>query len=153
MPSKPILPLVANASALLDLAREGLKRVNDDRSDTFNTLATFVLLNSLNDWAFKEGLITTWKVSAPFYELIREVANGTKHLELRPKSHPDPHLDDIVPEGDWDQLDWADLGHANATITLHGRRLTSDEAAWISAARVLEEAVDWWSAALQAKQS
>ena len=41
----------------------------------------------------------------PFYDLAREVANGAKHMKLRSKSHPDPHLGAVAPIADRDQLD------------------------------------------------
>lgn len=140
--------LVGTSRDLLALVEDGCARVKERPDDLFAIVATFILLNSIRDWAKHEGGTTSNWRGAPYYEAVREIANGTKHLHLRSKDHPDPHVEDLTPEGDWDTLDWGDLGRQDPMVSVLARRFEHEKAHWRSALGILEEAIAWWQVEL-----
>lgn len=139
---KLITQLVPDSAGLYALVQEGLRRVEARPDDTFAVLSTFVLLDSLRSWRQHEQRRPF--EDAPYAETVREIANGTKHLRLRPSAHPELHVSGIEPEGDWDSLDWEDLGFPGAMISLYARPASGEAPHWKSARGVLREAVEAW---------
>lgn len=137
-----ITEIVTDSSALFALVEDGLRRVEAQPDDTFAVLSTFILMDSLRSWRQIEGhpALPAW----PYAETVRELANGTKHLHLRAKNHPDPHVAGLAVKGDWGTLDWDDLDRDTDMISVHARRAADDVPHWKSALGVLHEAAGWW---------
>jgi hypothetical protein len=138
---------VPNVLGLLALAEDGLARVRKAPADPFVVLSTFVLVSSLRDWAKKERGIDP--ANLPWAQVVREVANGTKHLHLDLKSHPNLHLRGAVLAGEWDTLDWGDLHYDMDMISLEVVHAPGDRPHWRSALSILEEAIAGWQAVLR----
>jgi hypothetical protein len=144
-----IRDLISHSADLLALAEEGLQRLRKMPDDRLTVLSTFVLVNSIRDWVKTERGLPSYWPQVPYLEAVREVANGTKHLELSPRSHSDPHVQGLSPWDDIDTIDWDELGNPVPMITLCVRRAKDEPLRWRSARWVLEEALDGWRAELR----
>jgi hypothetical protein len=139
-----IRQLVGHSAEFLALAEEGLERVRSMPDDLFAVLSNFLLVNSIRDWVKTERGLRSYWPEIPFSEAVREVANGTEHLELSPGSHPDPHDEGPSPWDDIDTIDWDEFGSPVPMIALCVRRSREEELRWRSALWVPEEALDGW---------
>lgn len=140
--------LISDAADYLTLAEQAVERAIAHPSDRLAVLTGFLFLNHLRDWARKDGVLPPSIKSCPFYETIREVANGTKHLVLDPKSHPDLHAAEIMPLGGYGMGPYGRGTYGKPDIFLRARRGADDEEYFYIAGIPLSEALSWWRSAL-----
>lgn len=140
--------LIRDAADYLELTEQAVERANRYPSDRLVVLTAFLFVNHLRDWARKDGVLPSAVKSSPFYETIREVANGTKHLVLDPKSHPDLHAAEIMKLGGFGSGPYGRGAYGEPDIFLRARRGADDEEYFYIAWIPLNEALGWWRSAL-----
>lgn len=140
--------LVAGITDYLVLAEQVVGRAISNPSDRLAVLSGFLFVNHLRDWARTDGVLPSTVKSSPFYEAVREVANGTKHLILDPKSHPDLHAAEIMTISGYGTGPYGAGPYGAPYIYLRARRGTEDEEYFYTAGSILGEALSWWKAAL-----
>lgn len=106
-------------------------------------------MNHLRDWARKDGALPDNVKASPFYEAIREVANGTKHLILDAKSHPHLHTAEIMTISGYGTGPYGAGPYGAPYIYLRARRSIGEEEYFYTAGIILDEALTWWKAALE----
>lgn len=146
---KPVVALVPNAAALLELAERAYADARAAPSDPLPTLTCFLLTYHLTDWT-KEA--AAFSASCPFAQTIREVANGTKHLELTPKRTPDPHVDTVEAVQGYGRGRYGVGPYGRAYIAVQTRASSSEQERPFSAVRILREALDWWATVVPAEE-
>jgi hypothetical protein len=140
--------LVANFDDYFLLTRQAVDRAKTNPSDRLSVLAGFLFVNHLRDWASRDDVLPSALKSSPFYEAIREVANGTKHLVLKASSHPDPHATEIKTISGYGMGAYGVGPYGKPYIYLQARRRAEDEEYLYTAGIILGEALEWWAAAL-----
>jgi len=140
--------LISGVADYLGLAEQAVERAIKDPSDRLAVLTGFLFVNHLRDWAGRDGVLPTGMKASPFYEAIREVANGTKHLVLDPKSHPDLHTAEIMKISGYGAGPYGAGPYGAPYIYLRARRSTGEEEYFYVAGIILAEAIRWWKAVL-----
>ena len=140
--------LISGASEYLTVADEAVIRAIANPSDRLAVLSAFLFVNHLRDWAGRDGMLPFNIKTCRFYEAIREVANGTKHLLLAPKSHPDLHTAEVMTISGYGRGPYGSGPYGVPYIYLRARRSADEETHFYVAGVVLAEAIGWWKAAL-----
>lgn len=140
--------LISGVAEYLTLADEAVARAAANPADRLAVLSAFLFVNHLRDWASRDGSLPPDSKTCPFYEAIREVANGTKHLVLAPKSHPDLHTAEVMTISGYGKGPYGAGPYGAPYIYLRARRTADDETYFYIAGLVLAEAIAWWKAAL-----
>ena len=141
--------LVSGVAEYLVLAEQAVRQAVAKPSDRLAVLSGFLFVNHLRDWARRDGTLLGDVKASPFYEAIREVANGTKHLILDPKSHPCLHTAEIMTISGYGKGPYGAGPYGAPYIYLRARRSIDEEEYLYTAGIILDEALTWWKTALE----
>lgn len=138
--------LIPGLTEYLALVRIAVDTAASKPADVLSVLSAFLFVNHIRDWATKEGKRPVGIAASPFYEAIREIANGTKHLVLTASHHPDLHATEIKVIRGFGKGGYGVGPFGTPYIHLRARRRSDEGERLSSANSVLKASLEWWEA-------
>jgi hypothetical protein len=150
MPSapQPIRALVGDLDEFWKLAREARQQSTSHPASKLSVLTAFLFAYHVRDWAKAHGHnVDDYFSTCPFGETVQEIANGTKHFELR---HPNGIPKSAISKGaepvkGYGMGEFGRGPYGSPYLAVRTRRFPVEEEHLFSANDILNQALEWWS--------